>query len=304
MSHYKTKVLIILGPTASGKTALAVKLAEMVEGEIISADSRQVFRGMDIGSGKDLVEYGNTPYHLIDIRPAGGEYSVSDFQHDAHLALSDIRSRKRVPIICGGTGHYIKSLLDDYTFEHNRSDLTITHSLERLTREALYGEIQSLGLWEDHHWESDSRRRMARAIEKHTHSQPATPPSPKFNELYHPLTFYVETERDILISRIESRLGDRLQSGLIAEVEVLIEEGISHQRLERYGLEYKWVSLYLRGELDYHEMFQKLAVEIRRYAKRQMTFIRYLQKTGHPIEPITDPTSFFNRVLNLLSDSS
>ncbi len=304
MNHYKAKVLIILGPTASGKTALAVKLAELVRGEIISADSRQVFRGMDIGSGKDLAEYGSTPYHLIDIRPAGGEYSVSDFQHDAHLALSDIRSRNRVPIICGGTGHYVKSLLDDYNFDHIRSDPSITHYLEQLPREILFKKIQSLGLWEDHHWESDSRRRMARAIEKHTHSQSSTPPAPNFSEQYHPLTFYVEIERDILISRIESRLADRLQSGLIAEVEVLIKEGVSHHRLERYGLEYKWVSLYLRGELDYQEMFQKLAVEIRRYAKRQMTFIRYLQKTGHPIEPITDPTSFFNRVLNLLSDSS
>ncbi|MBT3227319.1 MAG: tRNA (adenosine(37)-N6)-dimethylallyltransferase MiaA [Deltaproteobacteria bacterium] len=292
----KTKTIIILGPTASGKTALAVQLAGNIGGEIVSADSRQVFKDMDIGSGKDLSEYQSIPYHLIDIRRAGDSYSVSEFQQDALSALSDIAGRRSVPIICGGTGHYVKSLLDDYCFAEQGTDLVFTENLESLSRESLYEKIKSVGLWETHHWQFESRRRMARAIEKQLLPQTYHHPRKSFNDLYNPLCVYIQIERKILISRIEQRLKDRLQSGLVEEVKRLLDNGISHHRLERYGLEYRWVSLYLKGDIEYQEMFQKLVVEIRRYAKRQMTFIRYLQKKGHRLEPASDPAAFLARV--------
>ncbi|MFH2129046.1 MAG: tRNA (adenosine(37)-N6)-dimethylallyltransferase MiaA [bacterium] len=298
----KEKVIIILGPTASGKTTLAVQLARKIGGEIISADSRQVFRKMDIGSGKDLSEYESIPYHLIDIRPAGDDYSVSDFQRDALSALSDIVSRKAVPIICGGTAHYVKALLDDYRFPAQKTDRAKTQALELLPREALYTRIKSLGLWENHHWEKDSRRRMARAIEKQTLTNFENNPEQSFRDSYTPRVFFTRIERENLLLRVEQRLNQRFQSGLIEEVESLLAGGVSHDRLERYGLEYRWISRYLKGDMNFEEMFQKLLVEIRRYAKRQMTFLRHLQKKGHRLEPVTEPSIFFNRVISWLSE--
>lgn len=297
----KTKVFIILGPTASGKTSLAVRLAQRIDGEIISADSRQVFAGMDIGSGKDLEEYGSIPYHLIDIRPAGAEYSVSDFQRDALSALSDIRHRHRVPIICGGTGHYVKSLLDDYPFTSPKTDLSLTGSLEKRSRESLYRQLKSLGLWETHHWSSDSRRRMARAIEKRLlDAAVSSPQHASFSQHYLPLCFYLQVDRRMLVERIEDRLHARLSSGLLEEVERLLSQGVDPARLERYGLEYRWIARYLTGGVAWEEMVEKLFTDIRRFAKRQMTFIRYLQKTGHAIEPITDVSSFLERAPAML----
>jgi len=297
----KVKVIIILGPTASGKTSLAVRLARKINAEIISADSRHVFIGMDIGSGKDLAEYQDVPYHLIDIRPAGDTYSVSDFQHDALSALSDIVLRCKVPIICGGTGHYVKSLLDDYQFTDLKTDLTYTRNLESLSREALFDLIKVLGLWKSRHWEFDSRRRMARMIEKQSVPQTYHNQGQLFTDLYHPRCFYVETERKQLISRIEYRLKHRLQSGLVEEVKNLLDRGVPHHCLERYGLEYRWISRYLKGDLEFQEMHQKLAIDIRKFAKRQMTFIRYLQKKGHRLEPIRDPKTFVTQVTSWLS---
>ena len=143
---------------------------------------------------------------------------------------------------------------------------------------------------------------MARAIEKKLFPQTFQLSKLSFNDLYNPLSVYVQIDRNILISRIEQRLEHRMQSGLVEEVKKLLDRGIPHRRLERYGLEYRWVSLYLKGDIEYQEMFQKLVVEIRRYAKRQMTFIRYLQKKGHRLEPVTDPVVFFNKVDSWLSE--
>ncbi len=301
MAH-KPIVIIILGPTASGKTALAVQLARKIGAEIISADSRQVFADMDIGSGKDLSEYQDIPYHLIDIRRAGDTYSVSEFQHDALAALSDIVHRRKIPIICGGTGHYIKSLLDEYRFTKQGTDLNYTGELESLSREALFNRIKSLGIWENHHWEFESHRRMARAIEKKSFPQTYQDQEKPFRELYRPFCFYIETKRKILISRIEQRLKYRLESGLVEEVKMLLDRGIPHHCLERYGLEYRWVSRYVTGNIEFEEMYRRLSIEIRKYAKRQMTFIRYLQKSGHRLEPVTDPATFIDRITSLLSE--
>jgi len=294
-------VIIILGPTASGKTSLAVRLALRTAGEIISADSRQVYRNMDIGSGKDLAEYGAVPYHLIDIRPAGDDYSVSDFQKDALSALHDITSRNRLPIICGGTGHYVKALLEDYAFTETRSDLILTNSLEKLPRTELYRQINELGLWEMHHWESDSSRRMARAIEKAKKGLLPLLHHHKFSDQFRPFLFHLQVDRVDLRHRIAKRLKLRLEAGLIEEVEQLLAAGVSHERMERYGLEYRWGSRFLRGMVNRDLLFEKLCGDIQRYAKRQITFIRYLQKCGHQIEVVSDPDRFIGQVMSLLS---
>lgn len=287
----KSKVILILGPTASGKTSHAVSLAKEINGEIISADSRQVYKGMDIGSGKDLDEYDSIPYHLIDIIEPGNEFSVSDFQEMSLLALSKIIERGSFPIICGGTGHYIKALLEDYTFD-NPTDFSLSQSLEKLSRFTLYAFIKSMGHWKSHHWESDSKRRMARFIEKHL-----APTSPKkseirFTDTYSYRIYYTHVERGEQRARIRKRLLERLEEGLIDEVKNLLENDLTHKRLERYGLEYKWVSLYLRGSISYDSMLEKLYTEICRFAKRQMTFLRYMENAGHVLHPISNRSSF------------
>lgn len=277
----KPQIPIIIGPTASGKTALAVKLAKEINGEIISADSRQVYRGMDIGTGKDLGEYGNIPYHLIDVVDAGEEFSVSDFQSLALPAISTIIERNSTPIICGGTGHYVKALIEDYRFDMDKSDLDFTNQLEKQSREYLYLMLKDLEIWESHHWENDSKRRIARAIEKAAKGKSKRIRLPSFKELYDFRIYYVKIERETVRQRIKTRLISRLEEGMIDEVKELASSGVSHERLERYGLEYKWISYYLRGKITETELIEKLSVEISRYAKRQMTFIRYLQKQGH-----------------------
>lgn len=287
----KSKVILILGPTASGKTSFAVSLAKEIKGEIISADSRQVYKGMDIGSGKDLDEYDSVPYHLIDIIEPENEFSVSDFQKLSLVSLSKIVNRGSFPIICGGTGHYIKALLEDYVF-HIPSNLRMSQSLEKLSRNTLYAFVKSLGHWTSHHWETDSKRRMARFIEKQL-----SPSSPerreiRFMDKFSCRLYYRSIEREKLRIRIRQRLMERLEKGLIDEVKNLLDGTTTHKRLERFGLEYKWVSLYIRGSISYDSMVEKLFTEICRYAKRQMTFLRYMEKSGHVLHPISNKTAF------------
>ncbi|MBU2514422.1 tRNA (adenosine(37)-N6)-dimethylallyltransferase MiaA [bacterium] len=283
----KKKVVVIIGPTASGKTSMAVDLASNINGEIISADSRQVYREMDIGTGKDLEEYGSIPYHLIDIVDAGDEFTVSDFQILAHAALKKISSKECTPIICGGTCHYVKALLEDYTFNNIKSNRDFTEKLELLDRQTLYRHLKDYGLWESHHWESDSRRRIVRAIEKKTNEIDRKNQIFDFKGQYITRIYCPEVERPILKTKIRDRLLLRLNQGMIEEVDALLKRGVSHERLERYGLEYKWISRFLRDLITKTDLIEKLQVEIARYAKRQMTFIRYMKRCGHPIIPVS-----------------
>ncbi len=293
----KVKTIIIMGPTASGKTGLAVRLAGEIDGEIISADSRQVYKDMDIGSGKDLAEYGSINYHLIDIVNAGTEFSVSDFQREAIKALHQITSKNKHPIICGGTGHYIKALLEDYEFSYPHSNLDLTGQLESESRDELYRKIKDLDLWDKHHWESDSKRRMARQIEKAMSSGVKPPPlMDRFNDFYLPRIYYISLNRENLKEKINYRLNQRLKEGLVEEVQNLVKSGISFSRLERYGLEYKWISYYLQNKISHREMVDKLTIEIARFAKRQMTFIRYIQKCGFDLIPVKNYESLVKDV--------
>ena len=242
------KIVVISGPTATGKTALTVKLAKKFNGEIISADSRQVYRKMDIGSGKDIAEYGDIPYHLIDIADPGTEiYNLGRFCRDAWQAVADIRDRKKLPVICGGTALYIAALLDGY----------------RLPGGALPPRS------------FDTPR---------IRQNPDAPPSftPPF--ALEPLFLGVYFPRTEVRKRIELRLDARLQSGMVDEVKMLNEqEHVSFEKLESFGLEYREISLFLQGKYSFDEMRTQLLNKIRQFAKRQDIFFRKLEREGHQI---------------------
>jgi tRNA dimethylallyltransferase len=280
-------LLVILGPTASGKTQLAVHVAAQLGGEIISADSRQVYKGMDIGTGKDLSEYEvdgqNIPYHLIDILDAGAQYNVHDFQHDFDGAYQQIIAHAHYPIVCGGTGFYIFSLLKGHAYASIPVNDSLRASLEPLSKEALLGRFETYSTAYQDIADTSTRKRLIRAIEISEHlNADASGGTPFFTEkpVYEYIVFglnpAVETRRE----RISNRLRSRLASGMIEEVRGLLDSGLSAEQLVYYGLEYKWVTLYLTGELGYEEMVTRLETEIHRFAKRQMTFFRKMEKDG------------------------
>lgn len=272
-------VLTILGPTASGKTRLAVALAERLGGEIISADSRQVFRGMDIGSGKDLHEYGRVPYHLIDILDAGGEFSVFDFQRRFLGAYEDVAKRRALPILCGGSGMYLDAVLRGYRMvEVSRND-ALRDVLAKKTDAELVDELRRLK--PDLHNSTDllDRERTVRAIEiarGEVEQCIVSEPLPRLRST----VIGIRWERDALRRRITERLRERLDNGLIEEVERLYEGGIAWERLDYYGLEYRYVGGYLRGDMDKNDMFQRLNAAIHTFAKRQGNWFRRMERHG------------------------
>ena len=272
-------VLTILGPTASGKTRLAVALAERLGGEIISADSRQVFRGMDIGSGKDLHEYGRVPYHLIDILAAGGEFSVFDFQRRFLGAYEDVAKRRALPILCGGSGMYLDAVLRGYRMvEVSRND-ALRDVLAKKADAELVDELRRLK--PDLHNSTDllDRERTVRAIEiarGEVEQCTVSEPLPRLRST----VIGIRWERDALRRRITERLRERLDNGLIEEVERLHEGGIAWERLDYYGLEYRYVGGYLRGDMDKNDMFQRLNAAIHTFAKRQGNWFRRMERHG------------------------
>jgi tRNA dimethylallyltransferase len=276
-------LLIILGPTASGKTKLAVNVSRELNGEIISADSRQVFKQMDIGTGKDLAEYTimgrDIPYHLINIREAGDSYNVNAFKDDFYAAYAQIRQRGHLPVLCGGTGMYIHSILQNHAYtavpvnEVLRSQLPI-HDLFAL-REILAGYPAALTAQAD----LSSAKRLIRAIEiaEYLQHQPLIEEArPALQPLVIGLTGDVTLRRE----RIYQRLNDRFSEGLIEEVAGLLALGLSPEALIFYGMEYKFVTEYLQQKLSLSELKEKLYIAIRQFAKRQMTFFRKMEKDG------------------------
>lgn len=272
-------LLVILGPTASGKTRLAVSLAENLAGEIISADSRQVFRGMDIGSGKDLHEYGRVPYHLIDILDAGGEFSVFDFQRRFLKAFEEINTRMNVPILCGGSGMYLDAALRGYRMvevPHNdslRAELSTKTDVELVTELSL--------LKPDQHNSTDqlNRERTVRAIEialGENENTSVSEPIPRMKST----VIGIHWEREELRRRITVRLRERLDNGMIEEVQRLHAKGIAWSKLHYYGLEYRYVGAYLSGEMNMNDMFQRLNSAIHDFAKRQGNWFRRMERHG------------------------
>ncbi|TWJ18242.1 tRNA (adenosine(37)-N6)-dimethylallyltransferase MiaA [Geobacter argillaceus] len=273
-------LLVILGPTASGKTRLGVAAAGELNGEIISADSRQVFRGMDIGTGKDLDEYGDVPYHLIDILDPGEEFSVFAFQRLFVSAFNDITGRGRLPVLVGGTGLYLDAVLRGYRMVEVPEDPTLRRKLADLPLETLRERL--LGLNPKLHNSTDliDRDRLVRAIEIATFERTAVEAEvPALPELS-PLVFGIRFEREQLRRRITERLRARLSGGMIEEVEQLLAAGVPAERLDWYGLEYRFVTRFLRGELNRNDMFQKLNGAIHAFAKKQENWFRRMERHG------------------------
>lgn len=270
----------ILGPTASGKTALAVSLARSIDGEIISIDSRQVYRGMDIGTGKDIEEYGNIPYHLIDIVTPGERYDISQFQNDFDRAYHEIQNREKQPIAVGGTGFYMHGLFVSQPYIHVEINPDLRTRLLSLDKVQLVTLLEKYPIPNDFKIDRSSHKRLIRAIEilealknGYKIEKPTVGP-------YNPLIFGINPPLEQRRANISKRLKQRMEDGLIDEVKNLLSTGLTHEDLQYYGLEYKYVSLHLLGELSQQDFFTKLETEIHRYAKRQMTFFRKMEKDG------------------------
>lgn len=285
-----TNLLVVLGPTACGKTHYAVQWAAQLDAEIISADSRQVYRGMDIGTGKDLSEYRlpdgrQIPYHLIDICPAGSKYNVYEFQRDFVKAFQDIRSRGKMPILCGGTGLYIESVLKAYPLINVPDNPALRasladKSLEELT-EMLASYKQASGQSLHNQTDVDNVKRAIRAIEIEVYYQEHADEIKKGVEAFPDINAYVlglEVDREVRRERISKRLRARLQEGMVAEVQALLDAGVAPEDLIYYGLEYKYLTLYLTQQLSYEEMVHDLEIAIHQFAKRQMTWFRGMQE--------------------------
>lgn len=280
------RLIAIVGPTACGKTRRAVELARALDGEIISGDSRQVYRGMDIGTGKDLAEYGDIPAHLLDIRPAGYKYNLHEYTRDFHQALTDIRARGRQPILCGGTGMYIETVLAGIRLPDVPRDEELRKSLSGKTLDELtliLSQYKSLHNTTD----TDTVQRALRAIEIEEYylAHPDIAKAAR-RESAKPLDAVViglEIDRESRRRRISERLDARLREGMIEEVRSLLDSGIAPEDLIYYGLEYKYVTLHLMGELTYDEMRRQLEIAIHQFAKRQMTWFRGMERRGIPI---------------------
>lgn len=271
-------LLTILGPTASGKTCLAVALAQELAGEIISADSRQVFRQMDIGSGKDLHEYGEIPYHLIDIIDPGAEFSVFAFQRLFIQAFEEISSRGKLPVLCGGTGLYLDAALRGYRMVEVPENVSLRAELAQKSDEELIVQLRQLVPNQHNNSDLTDRNRTIRAIEiaRFELQAPEEEPFP----FIRPLVIGIQWDRTQLRQRITKRLRQRLETGLLEEVQNLHASGIPWERLEYYGLEYRFVATFLQGKINRNDLFQKLNAAIHDFAKRQETWFRRMERNG------------------------
>lgn len=276
-------LLIILGATASGKTKLAIQVADALGGEIISADSRQIFKRMDIGTGKDLAEYSinnkNIPYHLIDILEPGERYHVDAFKKDFYNAFEKITSSGNLPILCGGTGMYIHSILQNQPYTAVPVNLLFRNELESLPKEELVAKLETYEAELTNYADKSSKKRLIRAIEIAeflNHNTLKKEDYPKFK----PFVVGLKNEVEITRSNILKRLDYRLKNGMIEEVKQLIKDGVSEDTLIFYGLEYKFIVMYLNGEMTFDELQLKLGTAICQFAKRQNTFFRKMEKDG------------------------
>ena len=291
------RLITILGPTACGKTAVATLLAARVGGEIISADSRQVYRRMDIGTGKDLDEYtlddGTTiPYHLIDIAEPGTKYNLFMYQRDFKQAYDGIVDRGNTPVLCGGTGLYIESILRDYHLADVPQDRQLRDELKGKSLSELTEMLKDLkkrnGICMHNTTDVDTVQRAIRAIEIEMHSGAAAETAGHI-DIGTPVVIGINVDRELRRRRITERLRKRLDEGMVEEVRGLLAEGIKPEDLIYYGLEYKYLTLYVTGQMTYEEMTERLEIAIHQFAKRQMTWFRGMGRRGVPITWVDGP---------------
>ena len=283
MNRYE--LITILGPTASGKTVLAAALAAQLHTEIISADSRQIYRGMDIGTGKDLADYivngQSIPYHLIDICEPGYKYNVFQYQHDFFRVFRDIESRGKLPILCGGTGMYIEAVLKGYKLLDVPQNPTLRQSLQGKSLAELEQILASYKVLHNK-TDVDSAQRAIRAIEIEEYYRTEAPGRNEYEPI-NSLIIGVDIDRDTRRAKISQRLRARLAEGMVEEVRQLIDQGLKPDDLIYYGLEYKFVTQYVIGQLSYEEMVTQLEIAIHQFAKRQMTWFRGMERRGSTI---------------------
>ncbi len=284
------KMITILGPTASGKTSVAAALALRTGGEIISADSRQVYRRMDIGTGKDLADYTigdvHIPYHLIDIAEPGTKYNLFQYQQDFHTAYNDIRSRGKLPILCGGTGLYIEAVLGGYSLSPVPQNPKLRESLEGKSLDQLTQMLVQLkqknGSNMHNRTDVDTAQRAIRAIEIETYNLEHPTPERQMPPV-DSLVIGINIDRELRREKITRRLKARLEEGMCDEIRSLIDGGVNPDDLIYYGLEYKFVTEYVVGKTSYEEMFRQLEIAIHQFAKRQMTWFRGMERRGYTI---------------------
>lgn len=299
----KNPIIAIVGPTASGKTARGVHFARHSGGEIVSGDSRQVYRGMDLGTGKDLEEYGDVPYHLIDIAPAGYRYNLYEYVRDARIAINEIKSRGKIPVIVGGTGLYVETLLKGLNLPEVPENKELRASLEGKS----LGELTSiLSAMKSLHntTDVDTAKRAVRAIEIATYysEHPEIAPTAANSEPLNAVIVHVDIDRETRRKRITQRLHQRLDSGMVDEVRSLIAAGVTPENLIYYGLEYKYLTEYVTGKTDYATMVHYLEIAIHQFAKRQATWFRGMERRGftlHHLPYDMDPDSFTDAVMQL-----
>ncbi|GHT04086.1 tRNA dimethylallyltransferase 2 [Bacteroidia bacterium] len=279
------ELITVLGPTASGKTAFAVALADALDTEIISADSRQVYRGMTIGTGKDLDDYSingkSIPYHLIDICDPGEKYNIFHYQRDFHKAFESIKAKGKLPVLCGGSGLYIESVLKGYKL----LDVPENPELRQRLQDKPLPELEEiLKSYKKLHNKTDldSAQRAIRAIEIEEYYLTNEPEMRDYAPI-HSLIIGIDIDRELRRNKISARLKKRLDEGMVDEVRNLLSAGLSPEDLIYYGLEYKYLTLYLTGKLSYSEMYNQLEIAIHQFAKRQMTWFRGMERRGFQI---------------------
>ena len=305
----KYDLITIIGPTASGKTPLAAALANKLGTEIISGDSRQVYRRMDLGTGKDLVDYTvdghEVPYHLIDIVEPGYKYNVFEYQRDFLKAYEEITAKGKLPVLCGGTGMYVESVLKGYRLLPVPENPELRASLEGKSLEELTHILE--GYKKLHNsTDVDTAKRASRAIEIEEYYKQQPPEYREFPSL-HSLIVGVNIDRELRREKITRRLKQRLDEGMVEEVRGLLAEGIHPDNLIYYGLEYKFLTQYAIGELTYEEMFLQLETAIHQFAKRQMTWFRGMERRGftiHWLDATLPMEEKLERIINLINTNN
>jgi tRNA dimethylallyltransferase len=296
-------LITVLGPTATGKTGLAAHLAARINGEVISADSRQIYRGMDLGTGKDYEDYFvdgvEIPSHLVDIEDAGVHYNVYRFQTDFIQVYNEIQSRGKFPVLCGGSGLYLEAVLKNYRLIEVPPNKPLRKELEGKTLEELTEILKSMKPQLHNHTDIETDRRAIRAIEiEKYYAENGQDESvmPDVNSLNIGINF----DREMRRQRITKRLKQRLEEGMLDEVQKLLDSGLTPEQLIYYGLEYKYLTLHLIGELSFDEMFRQLEIAIHQFAKRQMTWFRGMEKRGTKIHWINGHLEMEEKVVEII----